>query len=212
MTTIQTFTFGPFQENTYILSDETKQAILIDAGCFESSEQQALASYIKDNKLNLVKLINTHGHVDHVIGNKFVYDTFGLSTYIHKLDLPVLEALPRVAQMYGFHAEAPPAPAGFIDEGDQIVFGNTVLDILFTPGHSPGSVCFYHKAEQYVIGGDVLFYGSIGRTDLPGGNHAALITSIKTKLLTLDDTVKVYSGHGPVTNIGFERKNNPFLK
>ncbi len=211
MISIQSFTVGPFQENTYILFDETKQCIIIDPGCYDSHEQEDLAAFIADNKLTPVKLINTHCHLDHIFSNGFVAEKYNLKLEINKNEQMVLDTYLTVAAMYNLHAAASPAPSVFLEEGDTIKFGNSTLHILFTPGHSPGSITFYNKEQKFMIAGDVLFYGSIGRTDLPGGNHAALITNIKTKLFPLGDDYKVYSGHGQPTTIGFERNNNPFL-
>jgi hydroxyacylglutathione hydrolase len=211
MISIQHFAFGPFQENTYILFDETKECIIIDPGCYDSGERAELADYIQNNFLKPIKLINTHCHIDHVVGNKFVADKYNLKLEINKHDLPVLESLMMVAAMYNLKAEPSPAPSVFLNEGDVIEFGNSKLEILFTPGHSPGSITFYNKEQKFMIVGDVLFYGSIGRTDLPGGDYNTLISSIKNKLLPMGDEYVVYNGHGQSTTIGFERNHNPFL-
>lgn len=211
MISIKFFVFGPFQENTYILYDETKECIIIDPGCYDNRERAELAAFIEDNKLKPVKLINTHCHLDHVFGNGFVADTYTLKLEINKQDQPVLDSYLMSAKMYGLNAAPSPQPSVFLNEGDTISFGNSILEILFTPGHSPGSITFYNREQQVMIAGDVLFYGSIGRSDLPGGNSATLISSIKNKLFPLGDNYTVYSGHGPSTTIGFERKNNPFL-
>lgn len=211
MITLKMFTFGPFQENTYLLYDETSECVIIDPGCYDDNERNALADFVTVEKLSPKLLLNTHGHIDHVIGNKFIFEKFGLQPFINNKDLPSLNALTTVAKLYGFNAEASPEPIGFLDEGDVVNFGSSRLDILFTPGHSPGSICFVCPEQKFIIGGDVLFYGSIGRTDLPGGHHQTLIDSINNKLMPLADDYSVYSGHGPVTTIGFERTNNPFL-
>lgn len=211
MLKVDFFTFGPFQENTYILSDETSECLIIDPGCYDDEERNTLVAFLEKNNLKPVKLLNTHCHIDHVFGNKFIAEKYSLGLEIHKKDLKVLESLMSVAHLYGLNAEPSPEPKIFLEEGDKITFGKSELDILFTPGHSPGSICFVSNEQKFVIGGDVLFYGSIGRTDLPGGHHATLIESIKTKLFPLGDDFTVYSGHGPETKIGFERKNNPFV-
>ena len=211
MISIKIFTFNPFQENTYVLYDETGECIIIDPGCYDTGEQQKLVAFLEDNKLKPVKLLNTHCHIDHVFGNKFINEKYGFLPVIHKMDLKTLHSLMTVANLYGLNAEASPEPVEFIEEGEQIKFGSSILDIVFTPGHSPGSVCFISHPDKFVIGGDVLFYGSIGRTDLPGGDHETLLKSIRTKLFVLGNDYKVYSGHGPLTNIGFEKENNPFL-
>jgi hydroxyacylglutathione hydrolase len=211
MIQIHTFTFNPFSENSYILSDETRECVIIDPGCHNSTEEQELTGFIAENGLKPVKLLNTHCHVDHVFGNLFVAEKWKLGLGMHELDVPVLNSFAKVCQMYGFPGGAQPAPAHFLKEGHTVVFGNSTLHILFTPGHSPGSVCFYSPEQKFVIGGDVLFQTSIGRTDLPGGDFATLEKSIRTQLYTLPDDVTVYPGHGPSTTIGFEKKHNSFV-
>ncbi|MEO5642325.1 MAG: MBL fold metallo-hydrolase, partial [Bacteroidia bacterium] len=169
MITIKTFPFNPFYENSYVLSDETGECIIIDPGCHNEEEEMELKSYIKTNKLKPVKLLNTHCHIDHVFGNPFVAETWALQLEIHPLDLLVLESYPKVCEMYGFPMlKQQPEAACSLKEGKQVTFGNTTLDVFLTPGHSPGSVCFYNAKDKFVIGGDVLFQGSIGRSDLPG--------------------------------------------
>lgn len=211
MITIHSFTFNPFYENSYILSDETGECVIIDPGCHNTDEEQELADFVINNGLKPVKLLNTHCHIDHVFGNQFVSDKWKLGLEIHKSDVQVLNSFPMVCQMYGFAGGTQPEPSHFIEEGDVITFGNSRLEVLFTPGHSPGSVCFYNKEQKFVIGGDVLFQGSIGRTDLPGGDFDTLEKSIRTKLYTLPDDVTVYPGHGPSTTICWEKENNSFI-
>lgn len=211
MISIQPFIFGPFQENTYVLYDETNECIVIDPGCYDNNERNELVAFIEKKSLKPVKLINTHCHLDHIFGNGYIAEKYNLKLEINKNDKPVLDSFLMTASLYGLNAEPSPQPSVYLEEGDIIKFGNSTLDIVFTPGHSPGSITFYNKDQKFMIAGDVLFYGSIGRTDLPGGNHATLISSIKNKLLPLGDDFKVYSGHGPSTTIGFERMNNPFL-
>jgi len=213
MINIHSFIFNPFEENTYILYDETKECIIIDPGCYEKPEQEELADFIEKQELKPVRLLNTHCHLDHVFGNKFVADQYGLEVEMNELELPVLQNVPAAAQLYGIpNVEISSEPAKSLNEGDVIEFGNSKLDILFIPGHSPGHIVFYDKDQKFVIAGDVLFYGSIGRTDLPGGDHDTLISNIKEKLFALGDDFRIYSGHGPTTNIGFERESNPFLQ
>ncbi|HET7818000.1 MAG TPA: MBL fold metallo-hydrolase [Bacteroidia bacterium] len=211
MIQIQGFTFNPFQENTYILYDETKECVIIDPGCSNKSEQEELVEFIKSEELKPIKLLNTHCHIDHVLGNTFVAKKYNLKLEIHKEDLQTLHSLPQVSHLYGLNAEASVEPEGFLNEGDKVKFGNSILDIVFTPGHSPGSICFISHQDKFVIGGDVLFYTSIGRTDLPGGNHDTLLGSIREKLFTLSDDYVVFPGHGQETAIGFEREQNPFV-
>ncbi|MDG1188951.1 MAG: MBL fold metallo-hydrolase [Flavobacteriales bacterium] len=213
MIKIQSFTFNGFQENTYVLFDESKKCIIIDPGCYEQNEKLELERFIVDNELEAVKLINTHCHIDHVLGNRFVAEKWSLDLEMHELDLPTLRSVKDYCQLYGLHNyEESPEPSTFLKEGDKIHFGNSSLDVLFAPGHAPGHIFLYSKEQHFVIGGDVLFQMSIGRTDLPGGDYDTLISSIKDKLLPLDEQTKVYCGHGPSTTIGFEKANNPFLK
>ena len=212
MTTVAGFVFNPFQENTYVVYDETNDCVIIDPGCQSTIEQQVLIDFISSENLIPVKLINTHCHIDHILGNHFVYKQFGLLPEMHKEELPVLEAASSYGSQFGMQLEPSPGPVVFHKDGDVIRFGNTELAVLYTPGHSPGEISLFNEKQDFVIAGDVLFQQSIGRTDLPGGDYDTLINSIKTKLLTLDDHVKVYSGHGPESTIGFERTNNPFLQ
>lgn len=213
MIKIQSFIFNSFQENTYILFDDTKECIIVDPGCYEKYEQKLLLDFVVKNKLNPVKLINTHCHIDHVLGNHFVAEKWKLELAMHELDVPTLKSVKDYSTVYGFHNyQESPLPFHFLNEGEKVKFGESELDILFTPGHAPGHIVLHSKNYDFIIGGDVLFQMSIGRTDLPGGDFDTLIESIKEKLLPLDDNTKVYCGHGPTTNIGFEKANNPFLK
>ena len=209
---VASFVFNAFQENSYILFDDTKEAIIIDPGCNSPEEQQELSNFIKANGLKPVQLINTHCHIDHVLGNKYVSEKYGLGLQAHKGEEMMLNNQPNVAMMYGIPYDPSPAISTYISEEDTIQFGNTTLEIYFTPGHSPASISFFHKESRQLIAGDVLFQGSIGRTDLPGGSFETLIDSIKTQFYPLGDDVVVYSGHGPSTTIGEEKVSNPFLK
>ena len=212
MTTVHTFTFNPFQENTFIIYDETNACVIIDPGCHSAQEKEELQTFIKKNELIPKRLLNTHCHIDHVFGNKFIFDVFGLKPELHKLDLPTLTGMtPMAAKMYGIPLEESPLPETFLIENEIIRFGNTELEIRFTPGHAPGHVVFINHKQRFVINGDVLFQGSIGRTDFPGCSFEQLINSIKTQLFVLEDDYVVYTGHGPSTTIGFEKKHNPFL-
>lgn len=211
MINVHYFAFGPFQENTYVLWDETKECIILDPGNSNTTENKKLSHFIEEKQLNVKRLILTHAHVDHINGNKYIFDTYGLLPEVHKDDLYFIEKHLATANMYGIPAEQSPMPVSFINEGDIIKFGTSSLHTLHTPGHSPGSISYYNLEDKFIIGGDVLFYGSIGRTDLPLGHHETLIKSIKEKLFPLGDDMKVYSGHGMPTGIGFERMNNPFL-
>lgn len=206
------FTFNPFQQNTSLIASEG-ECVIIDPGCFEYYEKQELEGFVKENSLKPVRLLNTHCHIDHILGNAFVAGKWNLKPEIHELDLPILKALPNYGQMFGVgNLEESPLPEKYLNEGDTIEFGKIKLDILFVPGHAPGHLVFINHAEKYVIGGDCLFRESIGRTDLPGGDYDTLIKSIRIKLFTLPDDYTVYPGHGPTTTIGYEKRNNPFLK
>lgn len=208
---IHSFTFGPFQENTYILWDETLECLIIDPGNANASEHKQLRDFISEKKLKPQRLILTHAHIDHINGNKYVWDTYGLLPEVHKEDVYFIERHAVSGAMYGLTVDPSPMAEKFIEEGDVISFGNSKLQVVHTPGHAPGHVTFYNKDEGFMISGDVLFYGSIGRYDLPMGNLETLLSSIKNKLFPLGDAMKVYSGHGPSTTIGFERMNNPYL-
>ena len=211
MMQIKAFTFNPFEENTFVLYDETGEGIIIDPGCYEQREREALQTFVAEEELTIKHLINTHCHIDHVLGNAWAARTFGLVLTMHRLDLPTLKANEVVGPNYGFAQYEALSPTHFFDDGDTVSFGNTTLEVRFTPGHAPGHVVLYHAPTQVVIGGDVLFRGSIGRTDLPGGDFDTLARSIRHQLYTLPDAVTVYPGHGPETTIGFEKANNPFV-
>ena len=208
---IHFLTFNPFQENTYILYDETKECVIIDPGCYEKEEKKEMKKFIEENKLKPVRLLNTHCHIDHILGNSFIADTYNLKLEMHEKDLPVLNSTVDYGQLFGLNVDPSPQPEKFLQEGDEIKFGNSKLKVIFVPGHAPGHIAFVCEDQKFVINGDVLFEGSIGRTDLPGGDHETLIESIMQKMLPLGDDYKVYTGHGSPTTIGFERNNNPFL-
>jgi glyoxylase-like metal-dependent hydrolase (beta-lactamase superfamily II) len=211
MINIKQFTFNAYQENTYVLFDESGECAIIDPGMYDASEQNRFVQFISGAGLKPVLLLNTHCHLDHVFGNKFVFDNWGLKPQFHKGELPVLQAIPGYAPQMGMQYELSPEPEIYLTESGSVTFGNSRLDLIFAPGHSPAHLCFYAEADNFLIGGDVLFYNSIGRTDLPGGNHEQLINSIRQNVFTLPDECKVFPGHGQSTTIGFERKHNPFL-
>jgi hydroxyacylglutathione hydrolase len=211
MAEVKSFVNNPYQENTYILYDETGECVIIDPGMYTATEQNVVVNFMKDNNLTPVLLLNTHCHIDHVLGNKFVFDKYGLKPKFHEGELPVLTAVVAYAPQMGIRYEISPIPEEYLPETGTIKFGNTQLELIFAPGHSPAHLCFYDKAANILIGGDVLFRMSIGRTDLPGGNFTQLMDNIETKLFVLPDDCTVYPGHGPETTIGFEKQNNPFL-
>jgi len=211
MITIKTFIFNDFQENTYILSNETRSCIIVDPGCYISSEQNELSDYIEINQLIPEAILNTHGHIDHVLGCKYIKEKYNIPFIAHKDELDLIKATLDYGLMFGIKADQPPLPDRFIDENENFVFGNTSLKIFHIPGHSPGSIALYSADDKMILTGDVLFRGSIGRTDLPGGNFNLLISGIKSKLLTLPGDTIAFPGHGPYTTINDELRNNPFL-
>ena len=211
MLQVAIFTFNGFQENTYVLYDETNECAIIDPGCSTPGEEKTLSDFIESNNLTPKSLINTHCHIDHVLGNQYVADKYGLKLQSHKDEQQVLGMCKMVSQLYGIAYNGSPPIEIFLNEQSALKVGNQSAQILYTPGHSPASISFYFKQARILISGDVLFQGSIGRTDLPGGDYETLIESIKSKLLVLDENTTVYPGHGPSTTIGIEKNSNPFL-
>lgn len=211
MLQIKVLTFNAVQENTYVLYNEFKECIIVDPGCYSDEEKEALKDFIEKNGLQPKMLINTHCHLDHVFGNKYVAEAYQLTLQIHKNEEEMLQMAPASGLMFNLPFDNYTGQLIFLKEGDIISLRDDILKVIEAPGHSPGSICFYCEKQKFVIGGDVLFYQSIGRTDLPGGNHESLIKNIKEKLFLLPDDVKVYPGHGPATTIGDEKKYNPYL-
>ncbi|MCW3093178.1 MAG: fold metallo-hydrolase [Ferruginibacter sp.] len=211
MLKIKSFSFNPIQENTYLLYNELKDCIIIDPGCYFDEEKESLKKFIEQNNLHPTLLLNTHCHLDHVFGNKFIADTYQLALHIHEKEKLVLAYAPTSGLMYNLPFDNYTGEFIFLKEGDKITLGQDELQIIEAPGHSPGSICFYCSKQNFIIGGDVLFRGGIGRTDLPLGDHMGLLNNIKAKLLVLPAETVVYSGHGPATTIGEEKRNNPFL-
>lgn len=211
MLNIATFTFNPFQENTFVLHDG-KEAIVVDPGCWNAGEEMELEGYLAENGLTPVRLVLTHAHIDHVFGCAWMHKRFGLLPEVNKLDLPLLHRAPDQGRMYGVHCDPSPEPEVFLNGGDAIELGGTLLDVLFVPGHAPGHIALHCAEQHFIIAGDVLFNGSIGRTDLPGGDFDTLARSIREKLYTLPDKTVVHCGHGPSTTIGREKRSNPFVK
>lgn len=208
---IHVFVFNPVQENTYVIWDETAECAIVDAGCFTRQEFDKLDQFIRSNHLKPIKLINTHGHFDHIFGIEQCRKAYQLKWEAHPGDDQWIKEVQSRAAAFGIPIEPISLPEVALNDGDEVCFGHTVLKILYAPGHSTGSICFYEEQSKIVITGDVLFNGSIGRSDLSGGNYQTLITSIQSKLLPLPDETRVFPGHGPSTTIGNEKTNNPYL-
>ncbi len=211
MNTVKKFTFSPFSENTYVISDETKEAVVIDPGCLAQAEKETLNNYIEQEGLNVKALLQTHAHLDHVFGSAYVKRKYGVKMYINRLELPILADVEKRCKIWEIPGYEPVEADEFLDEGDSFSFGNTKLDVVFVPGHAPGHIAFINHSESYIVGGDCLFKGSVGRTDLPFCNTEDLMNSIRTKFFTLPDNFTVYSGHMEETTIGEEKKSNPFF-
>ncbi|MEA3504068.1 MAG: MBL fold metallo-hydrolase [Bacteroidota bacterium] len=212
MINFQIFAFNSFQVNTIILHDETKECVIIDAACYTQQEKETLVSYIKEAGLTPKKLINTHNHIDHILGSAFVCDTFDIPLCAHKEGDVFLKTAHSSATVFGMEIEKIPTVSHYIEEGDIIEFGNSSLKVIYTPGHADGSICLYNKEQNFLIVGDVLFKDSIGRTDLPTGDYDLLHKNINEKLFSLGDDIKIYPGHGPQTTTRYEKANNPFLQ
>ncbi len=208
---IKVFTFNPVQENTYLLYNEHNECIIIDPGCYYDLEKEELKSFINLNKLEPKILLNTHCHLDHVFGNKFTAEEYNLTLKTHPLEKSILELAPASGLMFNLPFDNYQGEIIYLKEGDIVSLREDELEVIHAPGHSPGSICFYCAKQKFIIGGDVLFQNSIGRTDLPYGSHEDLVRNIKEKLFKLPEDVKVYPGHGPATTIEEEMKGNPYL-
>ena len=211
MFTIKQFTFSPIEENTYLLYNENNNAILIDPGCYSIAEKNTLKRFLEEYELNLKMLLNTHCHLDHVFGNKWVNETYGLKPIIHKDEEPMLRYAAMAGEKWSLPFDNYEGEVEYISEGDVISLDDDELEVIAAPGHSPGHVCFYSKSQNFLVGGDVLFYESIGRTDFPMCSHEDLIRNIKEKIFVLPEETTVYSGHGRPTTVGHEKKFNPFI-
>ena len=212
MVQVKSFTFNFFNENTFVFwDDETKESAIIDPGVYSSDEQKTLTDFITNQHLNVKFLINTHCHIDHILGCKFVKEKFNPVYYAPEKDILLLENSVMQAQMFDINFEEPPSPDKLINDEIELFLGDSKIVFLFTPGHTPGEYCLYLEKEKICITGDVLFKEGIGRTDLWGGNYDALINSIENKLFSLPDDVKIYPGHGDESTIGYEKQYNPFL-
>lgn len=204
---------NPWQVNTIILWDETGECIIIDPGCFDAAEKQQIVDFVTTNGLRPVRLLHTHLHLDHVFGTGFIAEKYNLKPEAHPDDEFFINQTKDYAAQFGVTIEQnPPGLGGYLNEGEELTFGNSTLRIIHLPGHSPGGVAFYNENDKILVSGDVLFKDSIGRTDLPGGNLDTLLSNIKNKLFTLPDDTVVYPGHGPDTTIGYEMEENPFFK
>lgn len=214
MLTIQRFVVNMIEENCYVLWDETREAVIVDCGAFTPEERQAIRDYVDGNHLCVKHLLNTHGHFDHVFGNRFVCDAYGLSPELHCDEVATYEAAAGQMQAFmhrSFPLDVPPVGRIFA-AGDTIGFGTHLLQVIHTPGHTPGGVCFYCEAEKVLVSGDSLFLGSIGRCDLPGGDERSLVRTLRERVLTLPEDVRVLPGHGPETTVGYESRYNSCLR
>ena len=209
---IKTLYFNDLRECTYILWDDTSECVIVDPGCYSESEKSRFEKFILENSLKPIMLLNTHGHFDHIMGNAFVSLKWNVKTYIHPDDKPHLERAVQYSNMFGYNVEAPSLDTVDLNDGDELKFGNSLLKVMTTPGHTRGGVCFYSETDKFVITGDALFAGSIGRTDLPGGDYDQLMESLLGKIIKLGDDYAVYPGHGPATTIANEKNTNPFLR
>lgn len=211
MLNVKIFQFNPLQENTYLIFNDQLQCVIVDPGCYTDQERDSIVRFIESKQLNPTLLVNTHCHLDHVFGNKFIHEYYGLELHIHQGEQKVLEMAPTSGLMWNLPFDNYQGELHFLDESSPIQLGNDQLEVLFTPGHSPASIAFYSRKDGLLIAGDVLFRESVGRTDLPGGNPDVLADSIRTKLYTLPDETMVYPGHGIPTTIGHEKKHNPYI-
>lgn len=206
---VHKFTFNAFQENTYIVADEANNCVIIDPGCYTAEERRELFDFIEKNALQPLAVLNTHAHIDHILGNAAVIEKYAIPFYMHQEDLTTLRAVAGYAHLYGFEGYIPsPEPTSYIEDGQILSFGDIHFTVIFGPGHAPGHVAFYSPEENFIINGDILFRGSFGRTDLPGGDFETLRNTLLNIMFKLPEETVVYSGHGPETTIGFEKKNN----
>lgn len=211
MLNIQIFQFNPFSENTYLVFNENKNGYLIDPGNWNEKETEVLENFIEEKEIKIQNILLTHAHIDHVLGLQWAFDTYKVHVKMHEEEKEILDRNPMSARNFGFEFSAFKGDIDFLNDGDIIYLDQDELKVLFVPGHSPGSIAFYNRAQNFVISGDALFQGSIGRTDLYKGNHTQLLESIRTQLFSLPEETEVYCGHGNPTNIGFEKNHNPFF-
>lgn len=211
MITVKTFICNPFQENTFILYDETGECVIVDAGCYTPDEQESIDSFIAGNNLRPVKLLNTHGHIDHIAGIEYLSKKYKIELYMHADDVDNINRSVAMGAAWGFNIQVPSCEVNFVEENDNVTFGNSTLKVIALPGHTKGGVGYYNAEQKIIMVGDTLFRGSIGRTDLPGGDYETIIRSIIKNLLPLGDEVRYYSGHGESSTLGHERRYNPFV-
>lgn len=204
--------FNPFCVNTYLIHDDSGKCLIVDPACYDTKEENELSDMIARNTFQPVGVVNTHFHIDHILGNNYVCNAFNLSPRCHNACKKFWETATEYGLTFGLKVDKPIIPTNFVEEGDILHFGNESVKVLYTPGHADGSICLVNHAERYVISGDLLFRDSIGRTDLPTGNFDLLREGIVEKLFTLPDDYTVFPGHGPETTIGYEKANNPFLR
>ena len=208
---IKTFHFNPIMVNTYILSDETGEAVIVDPGNCQIYEDEQIRDYVVSKNLKIKYLINTHPHIDHIAGNPWCVAEYHPQVLLHEAGMPIYKKAYAYAAAFGLDVEKMPEPNQYLKEGDVVTFGNQQLKVFYTPGHCDGSICLYSADNKLIFTGDLIFELSVGRSDLPTGNEALLQQSIREKILTLDDEVMILSGHGDPTTVGRERKGNPYL-
>jgi hydroxyacylglutathione hydrolase len=212
MINVSIIPFNAFQQNTSIVSDEDGNCVIIDPGCYSSQEENILMTFIEENQLKPLAVLNTHAHIDHVLGNQFVTEKYGTLLYLHSGDLYTLRSVANYAHLYGFEGyKLSPEPTHFLENEQTLQFGKIIFKVKHTPGHAPGHVIFINEQDNFVINGDVLFKGSFGRTDLPGGDFETLKETIMNIMFKLPDNMRVYCGHGPETSIGNEKVSNYIL-
>lgn len=212
MLQLHSATFNPFSENTYIITNESGACWIVDPGMYDEQERRSFDGFIERQGLRLQGIINTHAHIDHIFGVQYLMDKHGIPFALHPLEAPVLAGARGAAMLYSLRLDGVPQPTQVLKEGQALQLGSDTLEVRLTPGHSPGSVVLYYPKGGWLVGGDVLFAGSIGRTDLPGGSHEQLLQSIRTQLFTLPPETTVHPGHGPETTIAEEMRSNPFLR
>jgi len=212
MISIETFVFNTFMVNAYLLHDETGEAVIVDPACADEQEEDQLTGFLQKHNLKLVKNINTHCHIDHILGNAFIEGKFGLKPEYHQASAPFFYTAKEIAVSFGYRIDHIPDAGAYLKDEEVIRWGTSELKVLYTPGHADGSICLYNEEQDFILTGDVLFRDSVGRTDLPTGNMDVLIASIREKIYSLPDETVVYPGHGPETEIGYEKQHNPFVR